>query len=140
MAQFVNPWVVNTPGYVMSKSELVRALRQSLAAEHEAVHLYMAYADATSSTAARKVFIDIANEERVHAGEFERLIEILTGDEDKYLQQGAAEVDKMLDEGSKPRGMPLLGIDSFTNSPANDTYHEDRTITFDFSYLNYGGK
>lgn len=29
------------------------------------------------------MLIDIANEERVHVGEFERLLEILTGDEDK---------------------------------------------------------
>jgi len=41
------------------------------------------------------VLIDIANEERVHAGEFDRLLSILTGDEDEYLTRGTKEVDAM---------------------------------------------
>ena len=41
------------------------------------------------------MLIDIANEERVHAGEFDRLLSILTGDEDEYLTKGAKEVDVM---------------------------------------------
>jgi uncharacterized protein len=41
------------------------------------------------------VLIDIANEERVHAGEFLRLIQILSPDEENYLAKGQAEVDGM---------------------------------------------
>ena len=37
-------------------------------------------------------------EERVHAGEFMRLIAILTGDEDKFLAKGKKEVDEMAGE------------------------------------------
>jgi len=44
------------------------------------------------------VLIDIANEERVHAGEFARLLTILTGDEDALLEKGAKEVDEMAAE------------------------------------------
>jgi rubrerythrin len=66
--------------------------------------LYMAHADATDHPLAKKVLIDIANEERVHIGEFERLLEILTGDEAKWLAEGRAEVDEMAAElaGSSP--------------------------------------
>jgi rubrerythrin len=67
----------------------------SLAAEHEAVHLYLAQAEATDNKLAKKVLIDIANEERVHAGEFMRLIALLTGDEDQFLAKGKKEVDEM---------------------------------------------
>ncbi len=59
------------------------------------VYLYMAHAEATDHPLAKKVLIDIANEERVHIGEFARLLEILTQDEDKWLKKGAGEVDKM---------------------------------------------
>ena len=76
--------------------ELVRALRLDLAAEHEAVHTYLAHADATDNPLAKAVLTDIANEERVHAGEFARLIAILTGDEDELLLEGKAEVDAMV--------------------------------------------
>ena len=37
---------------------------------------------------------DIANEERVHAGEFLRLIEKTSGDEATFMEKGAREVDK----------------------------------------------
>lgn len=98
MAQFIDPFTGVIPDRPLSDSELVRTLRMSLAAEHEAVHQYTAVAEATTNKLAKKVLIDIANEERVHAGEFMRLIAILTGDEDKFLAKGKKEVDEMAGE------------------------------------------
>jgi len=95
MAEFVNPFSGKVPDRKLSDEELIRAIRLNLAAEHEAIHLYMAHAEATDHPLARKVLIDIANEERVHAGEFQRLLEILTGDEDRWLAEGREEVDEM---------------------------------------------
>jgi rubrerythrin len=95
MPEFVNPFTGVVPGRKMTDSELLRALRLNVAAELEAIHLYMAHADATDNALARKVLIDIANEERVHAGEFQRLINILAKDEEAFLAQGAEEVDEM---------------------------------------------
>ena len=82
----------------MTDSELARAIRLDLAAEEEAVHLYEAHADATDNELAKKVLHDIANEERVHAGEFQRLINILLKDEEKFLAEGAEEVNEMAKE------------------------------------------
>jgi len=93
MPEFVNPFSGKVPERRLTHEELVRAIRLDLAAEHEAVHAYMAHADATDNPIAKAVLIDIANEERVHAGEFGRLLSILTGDEDEFLKKGAAEVD-----------------------------------------------
>jgi rubrerythrin len=98
MAEFVNPFSGVVPPRKLSQSELVRAIRLNIAAEHEAVHLYMSHADATDNPLAKKVLIDIANEERQHAGEFARLLELLTGDEDEWLKKGAAEVDEMAED------------------------------------------
>ncbi len=95
MPEFVNPFSGKAPDRKLTPQELVRALRLNLAAEDEAIHAYMAHADATDNPLARAVLIDIANEERVHAGEVSRLISMLTGDEDKFLADGAHEVDKM---------------------------------------------
>jgi rubrerythrin len=86
------------PERKLSKQDLIRAIRLNIAAEHEAIHLYMAHAGATDHPLAKKVFIDIANEERVHIGEFERLLQILTGDEDEWLADGRQEVDEMATE------------------------------------------
>lgn len=97
MPEFMNPFSGTVPKKI-TKEELIRAIRLNLAAEHEAVHLYMAHADATDNPLAKKVLIDIANEERVHAGEFSRLLQILTGDEDSFIAEGAAEVDELAEE------------------------------------------
>jgi rubrerythrin len=103
MPEFLNPFSGKVPERKLTMQELIRAIRLDLAAEHEAVHLYMAHAEATDNTLAKKVLIDIANEERVHAGEFARLLSILTGDEDALLAKGAKEVDEMAAETSSSR-------------------------------------
>jgi rubrerythrin len=100
MPDFVNPFSGKVPDRKLTIEELVRAMRLNLAAEEEATHLYMAHADATDHPLAKKVLIDIANEERVHVGEFARLIQLLTGDEDQWLAQGRQEVDDMAEEVS----------------------------------------
>jgi rubrerythrin len=95
MPEFVKPFSGMVPERKLTMEELVRALRLDLSAEHEAVHTYLAHADATDHPLAKAVLIDIANEERVHVGEFARLIAILTGDEDAFLKKGTLEVDTM---------------------------------------------
>lgn len=103
MAEFVNPFSGKVPDRTLTESELIRALRLDLAAEHEAVHTYLAHADATDNPLAKAVLTDIADEERVHAGEFARLIALLTCDEEELLAEGAAEVDALV---KKLAGIP----------------------------------
>jgi uncharacterized protein len=66
----------------------------------------MAHADATDNPVAKAVLIDIANEERVHAGEFARLLALLTGDEDDFLKKGSAEVDAVVAQTTRPVQAP----------------------------------
>ena len=93
MPEFLNPFSGMVPDRKMTKSELVRAIRQNLSAEEEAIHLYLAHADATDDPLAKEVLTDVANEERQHAGEFQRLLNILLDDEEKLMGMGMAEVD-----------------------------------------------
>jgi rubrerythrin len=98
MPEFLNPFTGVVPGRKLTHSELVRALRLDLSAEQEAVHLYLSHADATDNELAKKVLTDIADEERVHAGEFQRLINILLSDEEALLKEGAQEVNQIAKE------------------------------------------
>lgn len=74
MPDFGNPFSGLAAGRTLSNEELVRAIRFMVAAEYEAVQLYMQLAESIDNKLARKVLKDIADEERVHAGEFLRLI------------------------------------------------------------------
>ena len=98
MPEFVNPFSGKVPERKLTKQELIRAIRLNIAAEHEAVHLYMAHAEAIDDPLAKEVLVDIANEEREHVGEFQRLLEILTGDEAQWQANGREEVDEMAAE------------------------------------------
>ena len=98
MADFINPFPGVTPDRKLTDRELTRAIRLSLSAEHEAIHLYEALADATDNPLAKEVLQDIANEEKEHAGEFLRLLSILLPDEQAFLDEGAEEVDEMAEK------------------------------------------
>ncbi|NLW33251.1 MAG: Rubrerythrin [Fibrobacter sp.] len=95
MPEFVNPYIGMMPGRKMTKGELLRALRLSLAAEEEATHIYEAIADACDNELAREVLLDIAKEERVHKGEFQRVIELLLPEETELMKEGASEVEEI---------------------------------------------
>ncbi len=103
MPEFVNPFSGLVPRQ-MTKSELIRAIRLNASAEQEAIHLYMAHADATDDEFARKVLIDIANEERVHLGEFNELLRRLAPDEQEFLDEGKGEVEAMAAQVASPNG------------------------------------
>ena len=98
MPEFTSPFSGNVPERKLTKGELIRAIRLDIAAEHEAINLYMAHADAIDDPLAKAVLIDIANEEREHVGEFMRQLQILTGDEDELTAHRAEEVDEIAGE------------------------------------------
>ncbi len=78
----------------VTAEELIRAIRFMVAAEYEAIQLYMQLAESTDNKLAKEVLKDIADEERVHAGEFLRLLKHLAPDEEKFYAEGAEEVQK----------------------------------------------
>jgi len=94
MPDFFKPFSGTIPERKLTKDELLRAIRLDIAGELEAIHGYLAHADATDDALAKAVLTDIANEERVHAGELIHLLGILTnGEEDEFLAKGKMEVD-----------------------------------------------
>jgi len=82
----------------VTHEELVRAIRFMVAAEYEAIQLYTQLAEATDNELAKAVLMDIADEEKVHAGEFLRLLKELAPDEEKFYEEGAKEVEEMIEK------------------------------------------
>jgi len=85
----------------LTEEELIRAIRFMIAAEYEAIQLYMQLAESTDNKLAQEVLKDIADEERVHAGEFLRLLKELAPDEEKFYKEGEEEVEEEIEKMDK---------------------------------------
>lgn len=94
MPDFGTPFAGLANNRKLKHEELVRAIRFMVAAEYEAIQLYMQLAESTDNKLAVEVLKDIADEERVHAGEFLRLLHHLAPDEEKFYAAGAEEVEE----------------------------------------------
>ncbi len=101
MPEFGHPFSARAQEQKMTEQELIRAIRFMIAAEYEAIQLYMQLAESTDNKLAIDVLTDIADEERVHAGEFLRLLKELDPDEEKFYAEGAKEVEEEIVEQQK---------------------------------------
>ena len=98
MPDFGTPFAGLAAGRKLTHDELVRAVRFMVSAEYEAIQLYLQLAESTENAFAQAVLRDIADEERVHAGEFLRLLYHLAPDEEGFYARGAREVDELQEE------------------------------------------
>lgn len=101
MPEFGNPFSGVALDRKLTHAELVRTIRFMVAAEYEAVQLYMQAAESTDNELARAVLTDIAEEEIVHAGEFLRLLKELDPEEDGFYKEGAEEVEEIIQKLKK---------------------------------------
>ncbi len=97
MPDFGSPFSVLANPRKLTDEELIRAIRFAIAGEYEATQVYMQLAESTDNKLAIAVLKDISNEERVHMGEFLRLLRELAPDEEKFYEKGAKEVEVMIE-------------------------------------------
>ena len=93
MPEFGSPFSGLAADRKLTDAELIRAIRFMVAAEYEAVQMYMQLAESTDNQLAVEVLKEIADEERVHAGEFLRLLHELAPKEKELYAKGAVEVE-----------------------------------------------
>jgi len=96
MPTFGHPFAGNASARKLTREELIRAVRYSVAAEFEATQLYMQLAESTDDELVQKVMRDVADEERVHAGEFLRLLYEMAPEEKEFYARGQKEVEEMI--------------------------------------------
>lgn len=101
MPEFSNPFSGLANDRQLTHAELVRAIRFMIAAEYEAVQLYQQLAESTDNELAKVVLIDIADEEKVHAGEFLKLLHELQPDEEEFYKEGYEEVEEIIEKMNK---------------------------------------
>ena len=96
MPEFATPFVAMNADRKLTKEELIRTVRYSIAAEFEAIQLYMQLHDSIDDELAKKVLIAVSNEEKEHVGEFMRLLRYLAPDEENFYKEGEEEVEEII--------------------------------------------
>lgn len=77
----------------LTERELTRAIRDAIIAEEDAIKQYETVVDSTDDEKAKAVLQDIADEERVHVGELQKLLNDMLPDEQDFLDEGAEEIE-----------------------------------------------
>ncbi|MGD2073058.1 MAG: ferritin family protein [Candidatus Thorarchaeota archaeon] len=72
-----------------------KMLRLSMVAELDATNLYEKMANLTDNPNIKKVMLDVAKEEKVHAGEFETLLKKIDPGHEPAMEEGEGEVDEL---------------------------------------------
>lgn len=72
-------------------------LRVAIIAELDAINLYEQLASMTENRLMKKVFLDIAREEKTHVGEFQALLLMRDEEQVKELEEGREEVEELKD-------------------------------------------
>ena len=85
-------WEIRENKEEMADRELIRI---GFIAELDAINLYEQLAELSEDPHVRRVFLDIAREEKEHVGEFLELLRKLDKEQVKALEKGAEEVKKI---------------------------------------------
>src|SRR5574344_911330 len=96
MPEFSNPFSIKKSDRKLTNEEIIRGIRFNIAAEYEAIQLYEGLAESIDNEKAKNVLYEKADDQRVHAGCFIRLLEILAPDEKDFYKEGAEEIDNLL--------------------------------------------
>ena len=101
MPDFGHPFSGLAKERKLTDAELIRAIRFMVSAEYEAIQLYTQIAESTDNQVVKMVMLDIADEEKVHAGEFLRLLREIGPSEEEFYQDGYREVEELIEDLKK---------------------------------------
>ncbi len=84
------------PGRKLTRGELAQALRLAVIAELDAINLYLQLASACEDEGIKRLFVDVAKEEKTHVGEFLEALLRLDPEQVKELEEGRKELEEIL--------------------------------------------
>ena len=98
MPEFSTPFSGNKCDRKLSKEELIRTIRFSIASEFEAIQLYEQIKDSIDNIEAKKIFEEVSEDEKIHVGNFTYLLELLSPEDKKLSQEGRQEALEVIQE------------------------------------------
>lgn len=98
MPEFATPFKGNANPKKLSEKELIRAIRFSIASEFEAIQLYEQLEDSIEDENSKKLLHEIADDEKVHVGNFLHLLKMLSPEEECHYKEGWEEAVKVIND------------------------------------------
>jgi len=105
----------------LTKDEVLDALRLAIIAELDAISLYLQIARSVTDDNVRKVFEDIAREEKTHVGEFLALLKHFDTEQSMELEKGSREVTEL----TGIPGNSQLEVRESSESSSPSTFNEE---------------
>lgn len=96
MPEFATPFSCKKSDRKLTKEELIRAVRFSIASEFEAIQLYEELEESIDNEDAKKLLHEIAGDEKVHVGNFLHLLQMLAPNEEDSYKEGWEEAVKVI--------------------------------------------
>ena len=83
---------VYSPERKLTATEILRAIKFSISAEYEAIQLYQQIMENTNNKNVIKALAEITQDEKKHVGGLNKLLEILSPEDNKIYQAGSEEI------------------------------------------------
>lgn len=118
----------------LSREEVQEALRLSIIAELDAINLYLQLARSIDDDKIRRVFEDVAREEKTHVGEFLAVLRELDSEQAEELEKGAIEVAELTGlnpprtQQSREEEQPVSDIGALVAGKVKEVLRGARTI------------
>jgi len=97
-AKFINELMSEIPidtKKISSKNINEEVLRIGIVAELDAINLYEQLSEKATNSKIKKLFLDIAKEEKTHVGEFEAALLMIDKEYKEELKKGKMEFEKL---------------------------------------------
>lgn len=108
---------------LFTKKESIQAVRDMIVAEYDAIQLYERIAESMVDGSIKEVILDIRDEEKVHIGEFQKLLNVLEPTEDEKYEEGQDEAEDKLNVNVLPKdllGKSIAALKKFANREPED--------------------
>ncbi|MCM1338295.1 MAG: hypothetical protein NC191_01330 [Muribaculaceae bacterium] len=96
MPEFSTPFSAKKSDRKLTKEELIRTIRFSIASEFEAIQLYEEIQESIDDENSKKLLEEIAEDEKVHVGNFLYLLKQLAPEESDAYGEGVAEAEEII--------------------------------------------
>ena len=118
---------------------LINLIRDDIVGEYNAIRQYEEHAGSFPDGKIKEVLLDIANEEKVHVGELQKLLDMLSPEDNDLAEDGEREVENNMNKSASEIIIGMIEKEA-AGSPSSNHYYWDQFIKDDDFDKFYNGE